>query len=304
VYMLSLKYILTSFFKAMILSACPRLVVIGDIHGDLQRFIHILANSKIINDNFEWIAEPKNTIVVQLGDQVDGATRNEAGDWETMPDTDVLRFSDHLNLIASMHGGKVISIIGNHELMNCMGDFMYVSPKSLAASGGPEMRLLRFQPGGPLAKLLANRSVIVKIGDCVFCHAGLLPHHLSIVNDDIEKINSLFKKFLLGFPLNPNEHKAFQELFLGPMSILWNRQYTTCSAENKGLLENVLARTNSRTMYVGHSVVPQIMAMYDRKLFFVDTGLSRAFNAPTPMILEVFDSGKASPTYKAMVLNV
>ena len=53
-----------------------RIIVIGDIHGDIKRFKSILIDSKIINNNFEWIAEPPNTIIVQLGDQIDSLNRN------------------------------------------------------------------------------------------------------------------------------------------------------------------------------------------------------------------------------------
>lgn len=286
----------------MILPACSRIVVIGDIHGDLQRFIRILHDTRIINRNFEWIAEPRDTTVIQLGDQIDSATRGATDDWETMPDTEVLRFADHLNSIAMQKGGRVISILGNHEMMNVVGDFMYVSRKSLDACGGPEQRRLWFQPGGPIARLLANRPAVAIVGDSLFCHAGLLPAHLNMVNDNIESINLLCRKFLLGFKLNAIEHHAFHELFLSPNSILWNRQYTTCSPQNHSMLKNVLSRTNCKVMYIGHNVVPQITAMYERSLFFVDTGLSRAFNAPSPMILDVQDAEKPSPIYRAMLV--
>jgi hypothetical protein len=287
----------------MILPACSRLIVIGDIHGDLQRFIRILHNSKVINENFEWVAEPRDTIVVQLGDQIDSATRGSTDDWETMPDTEVLRFADHLDTIAMKQGGRVVSILGNHEIMNVVGDFMYVSKKSLEAGGGIEQRHLRFRPGGCIARILAHRPVVAKIGDCLFCHAGLLPYHLDMVNDNIESINLLCRKFLMGFTLNAIEERAFHELFMNQTSILWNRQYTTCSLENRKTLENVLNRTKCKVMYIGHNVVPQITAMYDRSLFFVDTGLSRAFNTPSPMILDVQDAEKSSPTYRAMPIG-
>ena len=56
---------------------CDRLVIIGDIHGDIKRLKNILIDAKVINNNIEWIAEPKNTIVVQMGDQVDSLNRDD-----------------------------------------------------------------------------------------------------------------------------------------------------------------------------------------------------------------------------------
>ena len=50
--------------------------MIGDIHGDIKRFKEILIDSRVINENLEWIAEPSDTIIVQLGDQIDSLNRN------------------------------------------------------------------------------------------------------------------------------------------------------------------------------------------------------------------------------------
>ena len=55
---------------------CDRLVIIGDIHGDIKRLKNILIQAKIINNNIEWIAEPPNTVIVQMGDQVDSLNRD------------------------------------------------------------------------------------------------------------------------------------------------------------------------------------------------------------------------------------
>jgi len=63
-----------------------RLVIIGDIHGDIKRFKNILLDAKIINNNIEWIAEPQNTIVIQMGDQIDSLNRIEDNDWEVLED--------------------------------------------------------------------------------------------------------------------------------------------------------------------------------------------------------------------------
>ena len=66
-----------------------RLVIIGDIHGDIKRFKNILIDAKIINNNIEWIAEPKNTIVIQMGDQIDSLNRMTDNDWEVIEDIEM-----------------------------------------------------------------------------------------------------------------------------------------------------------------------------------------------------------------------
>ena len=50
-----------------------RIIVIGDIHGDFNALLESLYKARVINNNGNWIG--KNTIVVQLGDQLDKAER-------------------------------------------------------------------------------------------------------------------------------------------------------------------------------------------------------------------------------------
>jgi len=104
-----------------------RIIIIGDMHGDVRRFKNILIHANIINNNLEWIAEPPETIIVQLGDQVDSMNRLTNENWEKLKDYEMIYFTENLNLIARAKGGYCISLIGNHELMNIIGDFSYVS---------------------------------------------------------------------------------------------------------------------------------------------------------------------------------
>jgi hypothetical protein len=69
-----------------------RIVVIGDMHGDIRRFKNILIDAKIINNNLEWIAEPPETIIVQLGDQVDSLNRIGTENWEILKDYEIIYF--------------------------------------------------------------------------------------------------------------------------------------------------------------------------------------------------------------------
>ena len=102
------------------------IIIIGDIHGDFKRLKNILLNENVITNNLEWIKE--DTIVIQLGDQIDSANRNQMiSEWEMIKDVEVLNFTDLLSKLAKTKNSHFISIIGNHELMNFLGDFSYVS---------------------------------------------------------------------------------------------------------------------------------------------------------------------------------
>ena len=130
---------------SIIKEAPERIVVIGDLHGDWNKTIKILELSKVIEkviekdkkrEIYKWIGG--DTIVVQLGDQVDrcrldkgechlqGATyKDEASDLR------ILIFLTELHNQAQKEGGAVYSILGNHELMNVDGNMKYVSRKNI-----------------------------------------------------------------------------------------------------------------------------------------------------------------------------
>lgn len=247
-----------------------RIVIIGDIHGDLKRFKNILIDAKIINNNLEWIAEPANTIVVQLGDQIDSANRIESiNNWEVLEDTDMIYFTNTLDNIAISKGGRVISLIGNHELMNTQGNFSYVSQKS-----NKETRINDYHPNGKLSVILSKRPVVLKIGKLFFCHAGLKKCHLEILKSqdkDISYVNILWKKYMLGELNNENDISLFERLLTDNNGILWNRNLDD-TYDNIYTLNNV----DCIYMFIGHNTVEKVSLM-NKTTWFVDTGISRAY---------------------------
>lgn len=277
------------------LEVSKRIIVIGDVHGDIGMLCSCLYLANIINHQFEWIAQPPNTIVVQMGDQVDSLSRDTIQSWEKLDDITLLQFTDRLDQIARKKGGRFISLLGNHEIMNVLGQFDYVSPLSMNKAGGPQGRRERFQPGGICAKLLAKRNVVQKIGNLLFCHAGLLPHHISSVNGQLDIINQLMKRYLLKQYKHDQEFNLFQQLFVADTSILWNRFYLEqMGPEAEQVLDEVLQKTNSTQMMIGHNPLPHITPLYNFKLWVTDIGLSRAFSNEGLEVLEILDGGVPS----------
>ena len=263
-----------------------RLVIIGDIHGDIKRFKNILLDAKIINNNIEWIAEPQNTIVIQMGDQIDSLNRIEDNDWEVLEDIEMLKFTDLLDKIASTKGGKVISIIGNHEFMNILGNYTYVSAKSIA--NNEKRRNELFKPGGQLSKILSNRPIIIKIGSLLFCHAGLKESHLFVLqkyNKEIFYLNKLWKTFALTNNINNQEDsEIFSKIILDDDGILWTRSLTTGEE-----LNIVLKNINCNHMFVGHTVVDSIK-LINNNLWYTDTGISRAFGNKSYQYIDIVNN--------------
>ncbi len=269
-----------------------RIIVIGDLHGDIARLCSCLYMAKIIDTNMEWIAQPSNTIVVQIGDQLDSLNRDNTEDWEKLPDIKLLQFTDQLDTIAQKKGGRFISLLGNHELMNVMGNFSYVSQNSMEKSGGEYNRFMKFINGGTYAKILAKRPVVLKIGKILFCHAGVLPHHLDLVNNNLTTLNTILQKQLNGngHQLSPQDLEKAADLYLHELSLLWNRHYVNhINEESYAMLNDVLKRTHTHAMIIGHNTVPSITTLYNNKLWIVDVGLSRAYTNTNLEILEIIN---------------
>tara|TARA_Y100000389_G_scaffold85586_1_gene82318 strand:- start:441 stop:1277 length:837 start_codon:yes stop_codon:yes gene_type:complete len=243
------------------------IIIIGDIHGDIQRLKNLLINEKIINNNLEWIAY--NTIVIQLGDQLDSLNRIiNIKDWEILKDIDVINFTNLLGKIAPLKNSLFISLNGNHEFMNILGNFSYVSKKNLNYN-----RLNLFEKNGIYRDILANRPLVVKINDLLFCHAGIKKHHLDILdkyNKNIFYINEIWKKYLLLDNLDNIDTDIFNTIINDNDGILWTRDIYN-SNENK----YVLNKLNSTYMFVGHNTVDNIKL--NNNIWFVDSGLSRSY---------------------------
>ncbi|GAA5896092.1 uncharacterized protein JCM6883_001709 [Sporobolomyces salmoneus] len=96
-----------------------RIVAIGDIHGDFPALTKILRKAELIDLRGQWIGG--QTILVQTGDIVDRGVDTIA----------CYKFMQSLRAGAEKVGGTVVSLLGNHEIMNALGDWRYVNPNDI-----------------------------------------------------------------------------------------------------------------------------------------------------------------------------
>lgn len=263
-----------------------RIIIIGDVHGDLKRFKNILLDANIINNNLEWIAKPQNTIVVQLGDQVDSANRDNSDNiisnernWEVMKDIEMIHFTNSLDIIAKSKGGKVISLIGNHELMNVIGDHTYVSNNSKY-----DLREAQFKPCGSISTILAKRPIILKIGKLLFCHAGLKKYHIDILdknNKDISYLNNIWKDFVLKNRVLIEDKEIFDNIILGNDGILWTR-----NLDDSDTITSILSKLGCVYMFIGHTPMTSIKLL-NNQVWYTDTGISRSFGTTSYQYIDI-----------------
>jgi len=101
-------------------SAHP-LVAIGDVHGDFKDFCGILQQVGLIDEQHHWTGG--KATLVQVGDLIDRGPKSR----------EVLDLMISLEEEAGAAGGRVVPLMGNHEVMNLMGDLRYVPPETYAS---------------------------------------------------------------------------------------------------------------------------------------------------------------------------
>jgi len=102
-------------------AAQTRIVAIGDVHGALPEFETILKQAGLIDArrgaSGGWTGG--RAVLIQLGDVVDRGPKSRA----------CLDLLMALERSAARRNGKVIPLLGNHEVMAMTGDLRYVAPE-------------------------------------------------------------------------------------------------------------------------------------------------------------------------------
>ena len=253
--------------------------VIGDIHGDYDVLIKSLKKAKVIRkkrnkEEYTWIGG--KTHVVQLGDILDRGGRPGVSTHVSNPyeEYKIYEFLNNLDIEAQKSNGKVHYLIGNHELMNMMGDFRYVHDDHVI---NREIRQQLFAPGGYMSTMLACHSyAVLKINNWYFCHAGLLPQH--VTNKNINQINNFVRGVLRG--QIDQSHSDYMEMIASPNSLFWNRYYVN-NADKCTILNQTLDLLGNKSggggMVVGHTPHQNIASDCNQRIWFADVGLSDGF---------------------------
>jgi hypothetical protein len=198
----------------------PRIVAVGDLHGDFQAWLEIARAAGLVDSDGHWAGGP--TTLVQMGDVTDRG-----------PDSlKIIRSLQQLQGEAPRAGGKVVVVLGNHEAMNLLGDDRYTSAgeyASFADARSPARRerlymatrqqleaaahaanpkalpsevrdqwlartplgwvehQLAWRPSGELGKWATRNPALVKIDGTLFVHGGISAEYAKLSLDEINR---------------------------------------------------------------------------------------------------------------------
>ena len=265
------------YYQLAIYPNYDKIYVIGDIHGDFTAFINVLKKAKLIDNEYHWIGG--NSHVVQIGDILDRKIRDcEYSDEDS--EFKIISLICNLQLEAYLQNGGFHPIIGNHELMNILGIFDYVSNMGFSHFKTIEGRKEYFKIGNYFCKYLAcSWNPVIKIGSFIFCHGGI---SLNIaLKYKINDINLIMRDTLYG-NIKHLDKPYFTELFLNQSSILWNRDFSVDATPYKTTqlqkdVDKILELYDCTQIFLGHTPHDNIKSRFKGKVICIDTGMSEAF---------------------------
>lgn len=220
------------------------------------------------------------TYVVQVGDQVDRCRPYPGYDCKKMDpltdedsDLEIMLLYDSLGKIAKVDGGRVYSLLGNHELMNVSGDTRYISTKGLREFSpdpknieeGEENRINMFNT--LIAKKMAcTRSTILVIGDYLFVHGGMaekLSQKYKLID-----INSIIRRYLFD-SYKRNSNRIRDVIKSSKLSPLWYRRLAYIPMDTNGdqhedcqiVYDPIIDQINKKNNGMSNDPVIQIKGM-------------------------------------------
>jgi len=294
----------------------PRIIAVGDLHGDFQAWTQIATASGILGPDGHWAGGA--TTLVQLGDITDRG-----------PDSlKIVRSLQQLQAEAPQANGRVIVVLGNHEAMNLLGDNRYTTPGEYAAfvddrSVARRERLyaavrkqleaaepnalpsrvrdewlartplgwvehkIAWSASGELGRWAAHNPAIAKVGNIVFAHGGISAEYAKFSIDAVNRRVAGAMASAAGGPTSVLDD---------PLGPLWYRGLTGRDPEAEQIratgppaphlsveqeLDMVLNAYGAKHMVIGHTPSLQgIILQYDGRLARIDTGISRYYGGP------------------------
>jgi hypothetical protein len=286
-----------------------KLFAVGDIHGDFNILEHVLIDLAEVcklnkNNELEWI-DGADSWIIFCGDLID-RLRKRPGTNITVDDENsdkkIILKLINLNKEAEKSNGKIIVLLGNHELLNFEHAFDYVSQE-----GSYQGRKKDFTRGSDFSEIIAeNTFLTAKIGNWVFVHGGFCPDAFKnndyLKKNPIHKLNYITRKFLVDKyyfknSSNTNQEKHQMRIILDALygideekSPLNCRHYgfnidnqESCESEVVSKVFKYIFNDNSNgKMVISHT--PQFIYNMNinrscgGKVWRLDTGMSRGFD--------------------------
>lgn len=237
-------------------SQSDKCLFVSDIEGEFVNFRKLLISAKVIDEQYNWLFGSNNLVIA--GDIFDRGR-------DVVPELWLLY---KLEGEAKAAGGKVITIIGNHDIMNLSGDHRYTDAKYfkdawLMKTGIDSL----FDEDTELGRWLRSKNVISKVGDILVMHGGLSPS-VQQKHFSLEQLNTICR------PWYGTSRKSIPDslqLFFGNDALFWYRGYFIGPKANQNLIDETLDQYACKNIVVGHTIIKwNIASYYNGKVIGID----------------------------------
>jgi hypothetical protein len=281
----------------------PRIIAVSDVHGDYAVFVQVLQQVGVLDAKRKW--KGGTAVLVQTGDVPDRGPQSRK----------VMDLLMDLEKQARKAGGQVHALLGNHEVMNMLGDLRYVSAEEYASYASPDSESVReqvfmasatpqqrddvalkstwlaahplgwvelvqaFGPKGKYGRWLRQHDTIAKVGDTLFLHGGISPKYATL---QVADVNARIKAALVSATPDTEPLLTDEE---GP---LWYRGLALSPEDAlTAHVDALLAHHGVSRIVLGHTVTPGVvLPRFGGKVILNDVGLSAVYGGP-PSALEI-----------------
>jgi hypothetical protein len=250
-------------------------LLIGDLHGQFKSLRGILKKHRVIDASCNWIWG--NGTLAFVGDVFDRGNEVTKSLWL------IQRLQDQ----ATMHGGKVLIILGNHEFLTLLGDETYLNQKY--------QRLCKYfmiqyaglyNEDSELGRWIRTWPGMLKIGNTLVIHAGISREFMA-QKMPIDTVNYLVNNFLNTYSDSLSEAQKLILLEKGPF---WFRgfvpKYNPNLLSEEGFIDSVLAFYDVKRIVFGHSEVNEAFVGFNGKLFGINVPFGRDGIRETLLLIE------------------
>ena len=243
------------FFLTILLHAfaAPRVVAIGDLHADPEATRAVLKMAGLMNAEGHWSGG--DSVLIQTGDVTDKGPSSRQ----------VIEILQQLQREARTAGGNILPVLGNHEVMNLVGDWRGVRPADLSEYDAPDTRMRDLRPRGVMGQWIHSSHMVVFHGSSVYVHGGV---NAEIAARGREVLSQLQAKHV-----GRDEYA----IFFGSEGPMWYRGYllddetSACKEVRKAL-----TLLGMKRMIMGHTTQQsgKITARCGGAIIGIDTGIS------------------------------
>lgn len=231
-----------------------KFLAISDIEGNLEAFVMVLKDAGVMDEDYNWAFGSGHLFIV--GDMFDRGKNV----------TECLWLLYRLESQAVAEEGKIHFVMGNHDVMNLIGDFRYVAKKYLDNTQliGETLRSI-YANDSELGRWLRTKNIIERAGPFIFLHGGLSPG-LQALNTSYDEIN-YWGRYRLD---NICETEKCRIINGGSdYGVYWYRGMAKEDLTQQEF-DDIISDFNGEIVIIGHTVVDNISLLYDGKLCCID----------------------------------